>query len=41
MHTGQFVFAQVMEHLALTTFRRCVAHHRGEHTVTRFSCLNQ
>jgi hypothetical protein len=41
MHTGKLVFAQVMEHLPLTTVRRCVARHRGEHKVKRFSCLDQ
>jgi hypothetical protein len=41
MHTGKLVFAQVMEHLPLTTFRRCVARHRGEHKVKRFSCSDQ
>ena len=41
MHTGKLVFAQVMEHLPLTTFRRCVARHRGEHMVKRFSCFDQ
>jgi hypothetical protein len=41
MHTGKLVFAQMMEHLPLTTFRRCVARHRGEHKVKRFSCLDQ
>lgn len=41
MHTGKLVFAQVMEHLPLTTFRRCVARYRGHHKVQRFSCLDQ
>ena len=41
MHTGKLVFAQVIEYLRLTTFRRCVARHRGEHKVKRFSCLDQ
>lgn len=41
MHTGTLVFAQVMEHLPLTTFRRCVARHQGEHKVNRFSCFDQ
>lgn len=42
MHTGKLVFAQVMEHLPLTTlFRRCVARHQGEHKVKRFSCFDQ
>jgi hypothetical protein len=41
MPTGKLVFAQVMEHLPLTTFRRCVARHRGEHKVKWFSCFDQ
>src|ERR671911_189840 len=41
MHTGKLVFAQLMEHLPLTTFRRCVARYNGEHKVKQFSCLDQ
>mgnify|MGYP006276553989 CR=1 FL=1 len=41
MHTGKLVFAQLMEHLPLTTFRRCVARYKGEHKVKSFSCLDQ
>ena len=41
MHHGKLVFAQLMSHLPLTTFRRCVAAHRGEHKVQDFSCLDQ
>jgi hypothetical protein len=41
MHTGKLVFAQVMEHLPLTTFRRCVVRHQGEHKVKWFSCFDQ
>lgn len=41
MHTGKLVFAQLMEHLPLTTFRRCVARYAGHHKVKRFSCLDQ
>jgi Transposase DDE domain/Domain of unknown function (DUF4372) len=41
MHQGMLVFAQVMAHLPLSTFRRCVAAHRGEHKVQDFSCLDQ
>lgn len=41
MHTGKLVFAQVMEHLPLTTFRRCVNRYAGHHKVKRFSCLDQ
>jgi Domain of unknown function (DUF4372)/Transposase DDE domain len=41
MHPGKLVFAQLMEHLPLTTFRRCVARYGGHHKVQRFSCLDQ
>ena len=40
MHQGMLVFAQVMAHLPLSTFRRCVAAHRGDHKVQGFSCLD-
>src|SRR5580693_7495773 len=41
MPEGHYVFAQVMQHLPLTTFRRCVERYDGEHKVKRFSCLDQ
>lgn len=41
MHQGKLVFSQIMTYLPLTTFRRCVAVHRGEHKVKDFSCLDQ
>lgn len=41
MHQGKLVFAQIMTHLPLTTFRRCVAAHRGDYKVKDFSCLDQ
>jgi hypothetical protein len=41
MNQGQLVFAQLMQHLPLSTFRRCVARYGGEHKVKRFSCLDQ
>jgi len=41
MPEGHYVFAQVMQHLPLTTFRRCVSRYGGEHKVKRFSCLDQ
>ena len=40
MNTGKLVFAQVMAHLPLTTFRRCVARYDGEHKVKHFTCLD-
>jgi len=30
MNRDKLIFAQVMAHLPLTTFRRCVARYRGE-----------
>ena len=41
MNTGKLVFAQVMSHLPLTTFRRCVARYDGAHKVKHFTCLDQ
>ena len=41
MHQGHYVFAQLMQHLPLTTFRRCVARYDGGRRVKRFSCLDQ
>lgn len=41
MHTGKLVFSQLMEHLPLTSFRRCVARYGGHHKVKRFTCLDQ
>lgn len=40
MNVGKLVFAQIMEHLPLTTFRRCVARYGGEYKVKTFSCLD-
>ena len=41
MNRGNLVFAQLMQHLPLTTFRRCVTRYRGEFKVKSFSCLDQ
>ncbi len=41
MNFGKLVFAQLTQHLPLTTFRRCVARYGGEHKVKSFSCLDQ
>lgn len=41
MCAGKLVFAQVMDHLPLHTFRRCIACYADEHKVERFSCLDQ
>ena len=41
MNLGKLVFAQVAQHLPLTTFRRCVVRYGGERKVKSFSCLDQ
>ena len=41
MYAGKLVFAQVMEHLPLHTFRRIVTRYAGERKVKSFSCLDQ
>jgi hypothetical protein len=41
MHQGHYVFAQLMQHLPLTTFRRCVARYNSEYRIQQFSCLDQ
>jgi hypothetical protein len=41
MNWGKLVFAQLTQHLPLTTFRRCVARYDAEHKVKTFSCLDQ
>src|SRR5699024_264901 len=41
MYAGKLAYSQVMAHLPLHTFRRCVARYNGEHYVKRFRCLDQ
>ncbi len=41
MNQGKLVFAQLVQHLPLTTFQRCVSRYRGHHKVKTFSCLDQ
>ena len=41
MNQGKLVFAQVMQHLPQTTFRRCASRYQGEYRVQSFSCLDQ
>jgi hypothetical protein len=41
MPHGQYVFSQLMDHMPLTTFRRCVVRYSGERKVKQFSCLDQ
>jgi hypothetical protein len=41
MYTGNLVFSQVMDHLPMHTFRRCVQRYQGNHKVQSFTCLDQ
>lgn len=41
MYIGKVVFSQVMGHLPMKIFRRCVRKYNGDHKVKRFSCLDQ
>ena len=41
MYSGQFVFSQVMDHLPMHTFRRCVHRYQGNRYVKAFTCLDQ
>ncbi len=41
MHIGKIIFSQVMEHLPMHTFRRCVQRYDGNHNVKSFNCLAQ
>lgn len=41
MLPGKIIFAQVIDHLPMHTFRRCVQRYRGNYKVIRFTCLDQ
>jgi len=41
MYSGKLVFAQVIDHLPLHTFRRCVQRYNGDYHVKRFTCQDQ
>lgn len=41
MNIGKTIFSQVMEHLPLPEFRKCVQRYRGNYKVQTFSCLDQ
>lgn len=40
MYTGKLVFSQIMEHLPLHVFHRCVSRYNGEFKVKDFTCLD-
>jgi hypothetical protein len=41
MHTGRFVFAQLMDHFPPYEFQKCVARYDGNYKFRGFSCLDQ
>ena len=41
MHSGKLVFAQLMGHLSLHTFRQCVAKYPSRYPTLKFSHLDQ
>ena len=41
MHRDRYVFAQLMQHLPLSSFRRCVDRYHGHRYVKKFSCFDQ
>ena len=41
MYAGKIVFAQVIDHLPLHGFRRCVRRYGGDQRLRSFSCLDQ
>ena len=41
MYTSKLVFSQVIDHLPIHTFRRCVVRYQGNRYVKSFSCLDQ
>ena len=41
MYSGQLIFSQIMDHLPIHTFRRCVHRYQGNRYVKSFTCLDQ
>ena len=41
MYSGQLIFSQIMDHLPMHTFRRCVHRYQGNRYVKSFTCLDQ
>ena len=41
MYEGKLVFAQLMDHLPMHTFRRCVTRFTCDHSVKSFTCRDQ
>jgi len=41
MYTGRIIFSQIMAHLPMPEFRRCVEHYQGNHSIKTFTCCDQ
>lgn len=41
MYAGKIIFSQVMDHLPMHTFRRCVRKYQGNFKVKSYTCLDQ
>ena len=41
MHTGKLIFSQLMDHLPMHTFRRCVHRYQGNHKIKTLTCRDQ
>lgn len=41
MHTGQYIFSQLIEFLSEYEFNKCVRRYRGNHRVRTFTCYDQ
>lgn len=41
MNEAKLIFSQLMDHLPIKYFRRCVEKYQGNHKVKNFKCLDQ
>jgi IS4 transposase len=41
MHQGSTVFSQIMNHLPIYEFNKCVERYNGNHRIKKFTCLSQ
>ena len=41
MYTGKLVFSQMMEHLPVHEFQKCVTRYEGDYKSRGFSCRDQ
>jgi len=41
MNSGKTIFAQLVEHIPIHEFRKCVKRNRGNYKVKSFSCWDQ